>query len=290
MSVLSVSDLRIGFSGRSGTGEPVPVVKGIDFEIDEGEIFALVGESGSGKSVTALSIMGLLDPRTAHVSGSIRLRDKELINGSAGASRALRGSRISMVFQEPMTALDPVFTVGSQLTETLRAHIRISPKEAKKRSIDMLDKVGIVDPDKRFHSYPHELSGGMRQRVVIAIAMLCGPELLIADEPTTAVDATVQLQLLDLIRRACEETGTSVLFITHDLGVVNHTCDRMATMYAGEILETGKVADVLSAPDHPYTAALLGALPGPETRGKKLATIDSRVRESLAAPAMTGGR
>src|SRR5699024_6991612 len=174
--------------------------------------------------------------------------------------------------------------------ETLRAHIRISPKEAKKRSIDMLDKVGIVDPDKRFHSYPHELSGGMRQRVVIAIAMLCGPELLIADEPTTAVDATVQLQLLDLIRRACEETGTSVLFITHDLGVVNHTCDRMATMYAGEILETGKVADVLSAPDHPYTAALLGALPGPETHGKKLATIDSRVRESLAAPAMTGGR
>ena len=206
MSVLSVSDLRIGFSGRSGTGEPVPVVKGIDFEIDEGEIFALVGESGSGKSVTALSIMGLLDPRTAHVSGSIRLRDKELINGSAGASRALRGSRISMVFQEPMTALDPVFTVGSQLTETLRAHIRISPKEAKKRSIDMLDKVGIVDPDKRFHSYPHELSGGMRQRVVIAIAMLCGPELLIADEPTTAVDATVQLQLLDQIGRAsCRE-------------------------------------------------------------------------------------
>lgn len=277
MSVLEATDLSVSFSDPKDPSAKIPIVKGIDLTIEPGEIFGLVGESGSGKSVTALSIMGLLDPRTAHTEGSIRLRGDELLGSPARSSRSLRGSRVSMVFQEPMTALDPVFTVGSQLTETLRAHTRISAKEAKLRSIEMLDSVGIVDPEARFHSYPHELSGGMRQRVVIAIALLCGPELLIADEPTTAVDATVQLQLLDLLKDACEATGTSVLFITHDLGVVNHICDRMATMYAGEIVETGDVADVLSAPQHPYTAALLGALPRPETRGTKLTTIPGRV-------------
>lgn len=279
MSVLSMSDMSVSFSDPKNPGERIPIVKGIDLTIEPGEVVGLVGESGSGKSVTALAIMGLLDPRTAHIEGSIRLQNDELLGGSTGrgAGRSLRGSRVSMVFQEPMTALDPVFTIGSQLTETLRAHTRMSAKEAKKRSIDMLDSVGIIDPAARFHSYPHELSGGMRQRVVIAIALLCGPELLIADEPTTAVDATVQLQLLDLIREACEATGTSVLFITHDLGVVSHICDRMATMYAGEIVETGDVTEVLSAPQHPYTAALLGALPRPETRGTKLTTIPGRV-------------
>lgn len=276
MSVLNLSDLHVSFSDPKNPGTKIPIVKGIDLTIEPGEIVGLVGESGSGKSVTALSVMGLLDPRTAHIEGSVRLRGDELVK-DGGADRALRGSRLSMVFQEPMTALDPVFTVGSQLTETLRAHERISAREAKRRSIEMLDAVGIVDPEARFYSYPHELSGGMRQRVVIAIALLCGPELLIADEPTTAVDATVQLQLLDLIRTACESTGTSVLFITHDLGVVSHICDRMATMYAGEIVETGRVSDVLSAPQHPYTAALLGALPRPETRGMKLSTIPGRV-------------
>ena len=274
-----MSDMSVSFADPKNPDETIPIVKGIDLTIEPGEVFGLVGESGSGKSVTALATMGLLDPRTAHINGSIRLQGDELLGGGngRGAGRSLRGSRISMVFQEPMTALDPVFTIGSQLTETLRAHTRMSAKEAKKRSIDMLDSVGIVDPAARFYSYPHELSGGMRQRVVIAIALLCGPELLIADEPTTAVDATVQLQLLDLIREACEATGTSVLFITHDLGVVSHICDRMATMYAGEIVETGDVSDVLSAPQHPYTAALLGALPRPETRGAKLTTIPGRV-------------
>ena len=264
-----MSDMSVSFADPKNPDETIPIVKGIDLTIEPGEVFGLVGESGSGKSVTALATMGLLDPRTAHINGSIRLQGDELLGGGngRGAGRSLRGSRISMVFQEPMTALDPVFTIGSQLTETLRAHTRMSAKEAKKRSIDMLDSVGIVDPAARFYSYPHELSGGMRQRVVIAIALLCGPELLIADEPTTAVDATVQLQLLDLIRDACEATGTSVLFITHDLGVVSHICDRMATMYAGEIVETGDVSDVLSAPQHPYTAALLGALPGPRRAG-----------------------
>lgn len=274
-----MSDMSVSFSDPKNPDATIPIVKGIDLTIEPGEVFGLVGESGSGKSVTALATMGLLDPRTAHINGSIRLQGDELLGGGngRGAGRSLRGSRISMVFQEPMTALDPVFTIGSQLTETLRAHTRMSAKEAKKRSIDMLDSVGIVDPAARFYSYPHELSGGMRQRVVIAIALLCGPELLIADEPTTAVDATVQLQLLDLIREACEATGTSVLFITHDLGVVSHICDRMATMYAGEIVETGDVSDVLSAPQHPYTAALLGALPRPERRGTKLTTIPGRV-------------
>lgn len=277
MSVLSVSDLSVSFSDPKDPDTKIPIVKNIDLTIKPGEIVGLVGESGSGKSVTALSIMGLLDPRSAHIDGSIRLQGDELLGHGPGTSRALRGSRVSMVFQEPMTALDPVFTVGSQLTETLRAHTRVSAKEAKRKSIEMLDSVGIVDPEARFYSYPHELSGGMRQRVVIAIALLCGPELLIADEPTTAVDATVQLQLLDLIKNACEATGTSVLFITHDLGVVSHVCDRMATMYAGEIVETGEVSRVLSAPQHPYTAALLGALPRPETRGQKLTTIPGRV-------------
>ena len=278
MSVLEISDMSVSFSDPKNPETRIPIVKDIDLTIEPGEVFGLVGESGSGKSVTALSIMGLLDPRTAHIDGSIRISGDELLgDGRTGAARSFRGSRVSMVFQEPMTALDPVFTIGRQLTETLQAHTRINSKEAKRRSIEMLDSVGITDPEGRFHSYPHELSGGMRQRVVIAIALLCGPELLIADEPTTAVDATVQLQLLDLIREACEATGTSVLFITHDLGVVNHICDRMATMYAGEIVETGEVSEVLSAPQHPYTAALLGALPRPENRGRKLMTIPGRV-------------
>ncbi|GAA2098646.1 MULTISPECIES: ABC transporter ATP-binding protein [Brevibacterium] len=276
MDLLEVDDLAVSFADPKDPDSVAPIVKGVSFGIAPGEVFGLVGESGSGKSVTALSIMGLLDPRTARTAGSVRLQGEEILHGG-GVDRSLRGARMSMVFQEPMTALDPVFTIGSQLVETLRAHQQVSVREARRRSVEMLDAVGIVDPAARFHAYPHELSGGMRQRVVIALALICGPELLIADEPTTAVDATVQLQLLRLIREACTATGTAVLFITHDLGVVSQLCDRMATMYAGEIVETGAVGEVLSAPRHPYTAALLGALPLPSRRGHRLMSIPGRV-------------
>lgn len=277
MDLLEVKDLRVSFSDPRDPGARAPIVKDVSFRIAPGEVFGLVGESGSGKSVTALAAMGLLDPRTAEVSGSVRLQGEELLHGDGDDLRRVRGDRMSMVFQEPMTALDPVFTIGSQLTETLRAHRRVSAQEARRKAVEMLDAVGIVDPERRFGSYPHELSGGMRQRVVIALALICGPELLIADEPTTAVDATVQLQLLRLIRSACTAAGTAVLFITHDLGVVSRLCDRMATMYAGEIVETGPVDQVLNAPGHPYTASLLGALPRPDRRGHRLMSIPGRV-------------
>ncbi|MCQ9389749.1 ABC transporter ATP-binding protein [Brevibacterium sp. 50QC2O2] len=277
MATVEIENLCVGFDTPRNPGDYAPVVKNVSLRIDEGEIFGLVGESGSGKSVTGLAVMGLHDQRRSRITGSVKVGGVELLDAEHTVQAQYRGTRVSMVFQEPMTALDPVFTIGQQLTETLRAHRRISRAEAKRQSLDMLDRVGIPDPAGRFGAYPHELSGGMRQRVVIAIALLCGPTLLIADEPTTAVDATVQLQLLRLIKDMCAEFGTAVLFITHDLGVVNQLCDRVATMYAGEIVETGPVKQVLAAPAHPYTGALLNALPRFETRGMHLQTLPGRV-------------
>ena len=273
MPLLEVRDLGVFFGHP---GEEVQALHDVSFAIDPGEIVGLVGESGSGKTVTSLALMGLLDPRDSRVVGDASLEGVPLWD-SAGKRRRQAEVPMAMVFQEPMTALDPVFSAGDQLVETLRLRQHMGKREATAEAIELLDAVGISDPKARMRAYPHELSGGMRQRVVIAIALACNPRLLIADEPTTAVDVTIQAQLLELIRGLAEQRGVSVLFVTHDLGVVAETCDRMITMYAGRIVESGPVRQVLDGPAHPYTAGLLSALPSTGQRGQRLATIPGRV-------------
>lgn len=274
MTLLDVRDLSVTFwSGR----HPSPVVSDVSLSIGEGEIVGLVGESGSGKSVTGLALMGLHDPRVAEVRGSATLDGTELIGMPERGLRQLRGSSISMIFQEPMTALDPVDTIGSQLTETIRTHLSVSRREARDRAIDLLRRVGIGDAERRFGAYPFQMSGGMRQRVVFALALACRPRLVIADEPTTAVDVTIQAQLLKLLVELADEVGTAVLLITHDLGVVAEVCQRMYTMYGGRVVESGTVDGVLDRPRHPYTAGLLSAIPRPSTIGSRLQTIPGRV-------------
>jgi peptide/nickel transport system ATP-binding protein len=274
MPLLEVEGLQVHF-GRDDIR--VQALHDVDLTIEQGEIVGLVGESGSGKTVTSLALMGLLDPKTAHITGRAVLDGKPLWDEDGGRRTPRSDVPMAMVFQEPMTALDPVFTIGSQLMETLRIRRGMAKSAARAEALSLLDAVGISDPKARLRAYPHELSGGMRQRVMIAIALACDPKLLIADEPTTAVDVTIQAQLLDLIKSLAKERGMSVLFVTHDLGVVSETCDRMITMYAGRIVERGPVDQVLKSPGHPYTAGLLAALPSTESRGGRLATIPGRV-------------
>jgi len=274
MSLLTVEGLRVHF-GHGDT--QVQALHDVDLTIEPGEIVGLVGESGSGKTVTSLALMGLLDPRSSRIEGRAVLDGKELWDEKGERKTPRHEIPMAMVFQEPMTALDPVFTVGYQLMETLKVRRGMDRRAARAEALSLLDAVGISDPKARMKAYPHELSGGMRQRVMIAIALACDPKLLIADEPTTAVDVTIQAQLLDLIKKLSRERGMSVLFVTHDLGVVSETCDRMITMYAGRVVERGPVKEVLAAPGHPYTAGLLAALPSPESRGGRLATIPGRV-------------
>lgn len=283
MPLLEVADLSVSFRGPEAL---VPAVRGVSFAVDHGEIVGIVGESGSGKTVTSLALMGLLDPQSAQLDGSAALEGVELLGAASRTLRGIRGRRIGMIFQEPMTALDPVFTAGSQIAATVLSHEEISRRDAKRRAIDMLGEVGIPDPASRYDSYPHELSGGMRQRAMIAMALICRPGLLIADEPTTAVDVTVQAQLLDLLKRLAESQGTAVLLITHDIGVVAEVCDRMVTMYAGEIVEEGRVDDVLTRPAHPYTIGLLEALPTSAEPGSRIPVIPGRV--PAAGDAITG--
>lgn len=273
MPLLEVNDLGVFFGAG---GEEVQALHDVSFAIEPGEIVGLVGESGSGKTVTSLALMGLLDPRDSRVSGNASLEGVPLWD-TAGKRRRQAEVPMAMVFQEPMTALDPVFTAGDQLVETLRLRQQMTKREAIAEAIELLDAVGISDPKARMRAYPHELSGGMRQRVVIAIALACNPKVLIADEPTTAVDVTIQAQLLELIRGLAANRDMSVLFVTHDLGVVAETCDRMITMYAGRIVESGPVRAVLDGPAHPYTAGLLSALPATVGRGQRLSTIPGRV-------------
>jgi oligopeptide/dipeptide ABC transporter ATP-binding protein len=244
----------------------------------------MAGESGSGKSLTAMSVMGLVPTPPAEITGSIRFDGTDLLRLPPAQLARLRGEQLSMVFQEPMTALDPVFTVGQQLAETLLAHRRMSRQAARLAAAEMLDAVGIPLPERRLDEYPHQLSGGMRQRVMIAIALICAPRLLIADEPTTAVDVTIQAQILELLRALSRDRGTAVLFITHDLGVVAELCDRMVTLYAGEAVEAGPVDDVLRFPRHPYTSGLLQAIPRIEARHQVLRTIPGRVPPPSAPP------
>jgi oligopeptide/dipeptide ABC transporter ATP-binding protein len=268
---LRVANLSTQFRSEEGI---VRAVDGVSFTLERGELLGIVGESGSGKSATSLSIMELLPPRGRVVGGSIELGGTDLTALSDEARRAVRGRRIAMIFQDPMTALNPYLRVGEQLTEGVRLHLGLGAREAEERAVALLERVRIPDARQRLRSYPHELSGGMRQRVMIAMALLCDPEVLIADEPTTALDVTVQAQILELILELSRERQLSVLLITHDLGVVASTCDRVLVMYAGRVVELAPARELFARPLHPYTAALVRSLPGIDgVPPRRLATI-----------------
>ena len=260
-AVLEIADLRIGF-GNDSKGS---VVDGVSISLGASETLGIVGESGCGKSILSLSILGLLPGGARITEGSIRLEGQELTTLSARELRALRGDRISMVFQEPMTALNPVLSIGSQLAEVFRAHRGVSRQEARKLAVEALRAVGVASPETRVRNYPAQLSGGMRQRVMIAMALACRPKILIADEPTTALDVTIQAQILELMRNLRREFETSILFISHDLGVIAEVSDRVAVLYAGIVVEEAPTAELFSNPRHPYTRGLLAALPQPDT-------------------------
>jgi oligopeptide/dipeptide ABC transporter ATP-binding protein len=281
--ILQVEDLRTHFSGDDGL---VRAVDGVSFEIRAGETLALVGESGSGKSVTALSILRLVpEPPGRIVGGRVVFQGRDLLALPAGEMRRVRGREISMVFQEPMTSLNPVFTCGEQIVESLVLHEHLRGREARARTVELLRRVGIPSPEQRAGEYPHQLSGGMRQRVMIAMALACRPALLIADEPTTALDVTVQAQILELLRQLQDELGMAVLLITHDLGVVAETADRMAVLYAGQVVESCTVAVVFQRTCHPYTAGLLASLPRLGSRGTRLRVIPGQVPDAARLPA-----
>ncbi|MFT3778436.1 MAG: ABC transporter ATP-binding protein [Ottowia sp.] len=272
--LLDVRHLQVSFQTRQGV---LGITRDVSFSVMPGERLGLVGESGCGKSVTGLSLMRLLPADVARVQGQVLLEGTDLMRLSERQMRAVRGRDVAMIFQEPMSALDPVFTVGEQIAEAWRVHFPARAREARERALKVLDQVGIPLPQQRYNEYPHQLSGGMRQRVMIAMALICEPKLLIADEPTTALDVTVQAQILRLLRELSERTGTAMLFITHDLGVVAEICTRMVTMYAGEVVEDAPVDEVLLRPRHPYTSGLLRSLPRFSPRREPLAFIPGRV-------------
>ena len=280
--LLSVKNLSTEFPVKKGI---VKAVEDVSFDVDAGEILAIVGESGSGKSVTSLSVMGLL-AEPGHVAcGSMEFEGKDLVTLSEREYRELRGNDMAMIFQEPMTSLNPVYRVGKQIVEAIRTHENVSKKEARERAIDMLRKVGIPSPEKRIDDYPHQMSGGMRQRVMIAMALSCNPKLLIADEPTTALDVTIQAQILDLLRRLRDDTGRAVLLITHDLGVVSETADRVVVMYCGQVVEEAEVRTLFDHPMHPYTLGLLKSIPRLEDDdSKRLYMIKGMVPNPLEMP------
>ncbi len=282
MKLLEVSDLKTYFFTDDGV---VKAVDGVSFSIDEGETFGLVGESGCGKSVTALSIIKLIpDPPGKIIGGEVRLEGEDLLKKSENEMQKIRGNKISMIFQEPMTSLDPVFTIGSELIETIQLHQGLEKKEAEKKAIEMLRVVGIPEPEKRMKEYPHQLSGGMRQRAMIAMALSCNPKLLIADEPTTALDVTIQAQILRLMDKLKEEFSAAVLLITHDLGVIAETCKNVGVMYAGKIVEYGSVEDIFENPLHPYTVGLNRAIPRLDVDTEKLQIIEGNVPDLIDMP------
>jgi len=281
--LLRIEDLRTVFHTDDGDAT---AVNGVTFEVRAGETLGLVGESGSGKSITALSVLRLVpSPPGEIVSGRIFFRGEDLLRVSESRMRHIRGNEISMVFQEPMTALNPVYSVGNQIEEAIRLHQKVDGREARRRTIAMLEHVGIPSPQERVDAYPHQLSGGMRQRVMIAMALSCRPALLIADEPTTALDVTIQAQILDLLRRLQAEMGMAILLITHDLGVVAEMAERVVVMYAGRVMEEAPVRELYRSPRHPYTRALLASIPGGQSRGKaRLAVIPGSVPPPFATP------
>jgi len=279
--VLELRDLQTHFFTPAGV---VKSVDGVSLTLKRGEILGLVGESGSGKSITGFSILGLVDPPGRNVGGSILFRGEELLRASEDRLRGLRGNRIAMIFQDPMMTLNPVLSIKTHMIETVLAHENVSRTEALARSVEALRMVGISQPEKRIESYPHEFSGGMRQRVAIAIALLHKPDLIIADEPTTALDVTIQSQILSEMQKLCRELGLGLIWISHDLGVVAGLADRIAVMYAGRIVEQGTVDEVLDSPRHPYTAGLIGSAPAANSRGARLTQIQGAAPHPLKRP------
>ncbi|HEU5095499.1 MAG TPA: ABC transporter ATP-binding protein [Reyranella sp.] len=279
--LLELKQLAVSFATDDGT---VRAVDGIDLALQRGRTLGLVGESGCGKSVTSLAVMGLLPPENSKVSGEVRFEGRNLLAIDKRALRDLRGARLAMIFQEPMTSLNPAFTVGNQIVEAIRRHSDASPAEARAKAIEMLRRVRIPSPEKRIDDYPHKLSGGQRQRVMIAMALACGPDLLIADEPTTALDVTIQAQILDLMRGLRRDTGTAIILITHDLGVVAEMADDVAVMYAGQIVERAPVKALFARPEHPYTVGLLGSIPKLDRKRERLPSIEGRVPDMTQPP------
>lgn len=274
LNILEVSDLKIGIQQNK---KDIAIVNGVSFQLEKGKTLGIVGESGCGKSMTSLSLMGLLPTGVNWQGGEVYIDQKQINKKSKKEWRKIRGKKVSMVFQEPMSSLNPVYKVGSQIMEMIHSHEKISRKEAHERAVDMLRLVGIPRPDKVVNEYPHQLSGGMRQRVMIAMALACGPEILIADEPTTALDVTIQAQILDLMKDIQEKLDMSIILITHDLGVVAEICERVIVMYAGEIVEEATVLDLFNQPLHPYTKGLLNSLPDIESEQEYLPSIEGVV-------------
>ena len=272
--ILEVTNLEVEFSGDGGKNISVDHV---GFHVDSGEIVCIVGESGCGKSVTALSVMGLLGKGGKVTAGRVLFEGRDLLSMTERELDGVRGDRLTMIFQDPLTSLNPVFTIGSQMTESIRAHMGLGKDEARERALSLLKKVGLPDTLSVMKKYPHLLSGGMRQRVMIAMALSCNPSLLIADEPTTALDVTIQAQILDLMNKLKKEIGTSILFITHDLGVVAEVCDQVVVMYCGRVVEKGSVYDIFDKPSHPYTEGLLNSIPKLGEHVEELESIPGNV-------------
>jgi len=280
--ILDVKDLHITFSTYGGT---VKAVRGVNLQLHKGETVAIVGESGCGKSVTANAIMRLIPSPPGKISsGTIRFKNKEITTISEKEMRSIRGVDISMIFQDPMTALNPTLTIGNQLMEGVMQHQKIQKGEAKEKAIEMMNLVGIPNPEERLKQFPHQFSGGMRQRIVIAIALICEPDLLIADEPTTALDVTIQAQILELFTRIQEKMGVSIILITHDLGVVAKIADRICVMYAGKVIEEGTKREIFYNAQHPYTKGLLDSVPRLDKQGKKLEAIDGTPPDLFSPP------
>ena len=281
--LLEVKDLRVEFPTRRGT---LVAVDGVSFSIAPGEVLGVVGESGAGKSLTGMAIIGLLEPPGRIAAGEIRLEGERIDNLPGERMRKIRGRRIGAIFQDPLTSLNPLYTVGAQLAETILTHLDVGKAEARERALRLLAEVGIPAPEERLEHYPHQFSGGMRQRVVIALALCAEPRLIVADEPTTALDVSIQAQIISLLKRLAREHGTAVMLITHDMGVIAETADRVAVMYAGRLAELGPVREVIHQPRHPYTAGLMGSIPklGAVKRHARLVQIDGAMPRLNAIP------
>ena len=279
--LLEVRHLRVEFPSRRGT---LLALDDISFSIAPGEVLGVVGESGAGKSLTGSAIIGLLDPPGRIAAGEILLAGQRIDNLPYERMRAIRGRKIGAIFQDPLTSLNPLYTIGRQLIETIRTHLPLSEAQARARAIELLQDTGIPAAEQRIEQYPHQFSGGMRQRVVIALALAAEPQLIVADEPTTALDVSIQAQIISLLRRLCKEHGTAVMLITHDMGVIAETCDRVAVMYAGRIVEVGPVADVIHRPSHPYTVGLMGSIPAMDEDRERLLQIDGAMPRLNAIP------
>ena len=279
--LLEVKNLRVEFPGRRGT---LLALDDVSFDIAPGEVLGVVGESGAGKSLTGAAIIGLLEPPGRIASGEIRFDGQRIDNLPYEAMRRLRGRHIGAIFQDPLTSLNPLYTVGRQITETIQTHLPVSAEEARQRAVRLLEETGIPAAAERIDQYPHQFSGGMRQRVVIALALAAEPRLIVADEPTTALDVSIQAQIIGLIKRLCKQHGAAVMLVTHDMGVIAETCDRVAVMYAGRIAEIGPVHDVIHKPSHPYTVGLMGSIPAMDSDRERLLQIDGAMPRLNAIP------